>query len=91
MKIYSVANLVLSTVQAFNTGRPYGPGGQDLLICSLDDGNVAMADLTRGLQYVYSCPLTLSAVLSAYDNNRHLSAALPWQVESAMKAAAGLA
>ena len=89
MKIYSVADLNLSTVQAFNTGRPYGPGGQDLLICQLNDGNVAMADLTRGLHYVYSCPATLSAVLSAYDNNDHTHDYISCTMADAMKKASG--
>lgn len=89
MKIYSPSDLILSSVKAFNTGRPYGPGGQDLLICALKDGNVAMADLTRDLQYVYSCPPTLSAVLAAYDNSEHLTSAwFPAETKDAMKFAA---
>jgi hypothetical protein len=97
MKIYCLTDLFLSTIQVFNTGRPYGPEGQILAICQTTDGKVVMMDFTRDLQYVYYIPPTYSAptmaeVLEAYDNNRHLiSAGITWQIEFVLKQAAGLA
>jgi hypothetical protein len=60
---------------AFNGGRQYSEAGQRIAAAQLPNGDIAMVDIDRGLDYILpagTCALNEYLILCAYDRGDYL-------------------
>jgi hypothetical protein len=55
---------------AFNLGGGYNAKGQQCAAALIAPGLVLFVDIARGLDYIFACDLTVSAIRHAYLNNQ---------------------